>query len=557
MAPSVGRCNAEAANVFHLIVFTLCLAFNLQSCAGLQCYCENYCPDDTLFNGTCHVNSNSYCFSAVELVYLPEQDLQFEHRTFGCLSPDESGLMQCRGYLIDHVRPKNISCCREYDGCNAKLRPQVKRSSDWIYNENSDIHGQDPIPHQPNGDMGVAANELSSLMLFLTLLVPFVATLALVMTLWYKYRHHCLAPAEYSKPGAGRLCSVAPHTTDTLADLIEQSSGSGSGLPLLVQRTIAKQIQLVESIGKGRYGEVWLGRWRGEKVAVKIFFTTDEASWFRETEIYQTVLLRHDNILGFVAADIKGTGSWTQMLLITDYHEHGSLFQYLSTTTISQSQMVRMAFSIASGLSHLHAEIFGTRGKPAIAHRDIKSKNILVKRNGDCCIADFGLAVKYNSSNSSVDLGNSSSHPRVGTRRYMAPELLSGIANVYCFETLKMADIYSCSLVIWELASRCLLDDSTNISEQKAMVWCSSNYQLPYAEYVPADPSIEAVHEVVCIKGLRPHIPHTWNNYPALRTISKIIQECWHPSPSVRLTALRVKKSLAKINCTETSLKMI
>ena len=41
-----------------------------------------------------------------------------------------------------------------------------------------------------------------------------------------------------------------------LAGLIEQSSGSGSGLPLLVQRTIAKQVQMERSIGKGRYGEV-------------------------------------------------------------------------------------------------------------------------------------------------------------------------------------------------------------------------------------------------------------------------------------------------------------
>ena len=75
----------------------------------------------------------------------------------------------------------------------------------------------------------------------------------------------------------------------TLSELIEQSSGSGSGLPLLVQRTIAKQIAMVNSVGKGRYGEVWLARWRGERVAVKVFFTTEEASWFRETEIYQTV----------------------------------------------------------------------------------------------------------------------------------------------------------------------------------------------------------------------------------------------------------------------------
>lgn len=72
-----------------------------------------------------------------------------------------------------------------------------------------------------------------------------------------------------------------------------------------VQRTIAKQIQMVRQVGKGRYGEVWMGKWRGEKVAVKVFFTTEEASWFRETEIYQTVLMRHENILGGYTSDFS------------------------------------------------------------------------------------------------------------------------------------------------------------------------------------------------------------------------------------------------------------
>lgn len=54
----------------------------------------------------------------------------------------------------------------------------------------------------------------------------------------------------------------------------------------------------MRSIGRGRYGEVWKGKWRDENVAVKIFFTSEEASWYRETEIYQTAMLRHDNILG-------------------------------------------------------------------------------------------------------------------------------------------------------------------------------------------------------------------------------------------------------------------
>lgn len=77
--------------------------------------------------------------------------------------------------------------------------------------------------------------------------------------------------------------------------------------------------------------------------------------------------------------------------------------------------MIKLALSTASGLAHLHMEILGTRGilcehldiqrvntgvyhsgifftgKPAIAHRDLKSKNILVKRNGTCCIADLGM----------------------------------------------------------------------------------------------------------------------------------------------------------------------
>ena len=80
----------------------------------------------------------------------------------------------------------------------------------------------------------------------------------------------------------------------------------GSGLPLLVQRTIARQIVIQDCIGKGRYGEVYKGKWRGETVAVKIFSSREERSWFREAEIYQTVMLRHENILGFIAADNKG-----------------------------------------------------------------------------------------------------------------------------------------------------------------------------------------------------------------------------------------------------------
>lgn len=327
--------------------------------------------------------------------------------------------------------------------------------------------------------------------------------------------------------------------TNKVTNLVryEQSSGSGSGLPLLVQRTIAKQIQMIESIGKGKYGEVWLARWRDENVAVKIFFTSEEASWFRETEIYQTVLMRHENILGFIAADIKGTGSWTQMLLITDYHEHGSLYDYLQNQPVNARILKCLAFSLASGLAHLHTEIFGTPGKPAIAHRDLKTKNILVKNNLQCAIADFGLAVKYSSENNEIEV---SPNARLGTKRYMAPEILNETIDRKSFESFKMSDMYSVGLIFWEMCRRCATTDPITKSAT------FEDYDLPYSNVVPSDPSFQEMLDAVCTKGIRPSIPPRWESDELLSIMSNMMQECWHGNPSVRLTALRVKKTLSK-----------
>lgn len=177
-------------------------------------------------------------------------------------------------------------------------------------------------------------------------------------------------------------------------------------------------------------------------MAVKIFSSREECSWTREAEIYQTAMLRHDNILGFIAADNKDNGTWTQLWLVTDYHENGSLFDFLTTHTVNSRTMVLMALTIATGLAHLHMDIVGTyvkdcktqckeckecTGKPGIAHRDLKSKNILVKANLSCAIGDLGLAVRHNPKTDTIDIP--STH-RVGTKRYMAPEVRDGFDTV-------------------------------------------------------------------------------------------------------------------------------
>ncbi|XP_032549721.1 activin receptor type-1C isoform X2 [Chiroxiphia lanceolata] len=303
-------------------------------------------------------------------------------------------------------------------------------------------------------------------------------------------------PPNVEEPlSEGNLVSSGKTLRDLIYDMT--TSGSGSGLPLLVQRTIARTIVLQEIVGKGRFGEVWRGKWCGEDVAVKIFSSRDERSWFREAEIYQTVMLRHENILGFIAADNKDNGTWTQLWLVSEYHEQGSLFDYLNRGTVTVEGMVRLALSVASGLAHLHMEIVGTQGKPAIAHRDLKSKNILVKRNETCAIADLGLAVKHDSVLNTIDIPQ---NPRVGTRRYMAPEILDDTMNTNIFESFKRADIYSLGLVYWEIARRCCVGGITE------------EYQLPYYDVVPSDPSIEDMRRVVCEQKLRPNIPNQWQS---------------------------------------------
>lgn len=198
------------------------------------------------------------------------------------------------------------------------------------------------------------------------IIVASIACLCIVGVILMCFQRRLKNPGARQILPEDSLCgpSVPILPGKSIRDLIEMTtSGSGSaGLPLLQQRSIARQIQLIDVIGKGRFGEVWRGKWRGEMVAVKIFSSREESSWFREAEIYQTKMLRHENILGFIAADNKDNGTWTQLWLVTDYHEHGSLYDYLSVRTVDEKIMMGMASSIATGLAHLHMEILGTQG---------------------------------------------------------------------------------------------------------------------------------------------------------------------------------------------------
>merc|ERR1719187_2557741 len=346
---------------------------------------------------------------------------------------------------------------------------------------------------------------------------------------------------EYQDELVGLRAQAAGDST--LREIFDHSmtSGSGSGLPFLVQRTLAKQIALRECIGKGRYGEVWRGIWNGESIAVKIFFSRDEASWIRETEIYSTTLLRHENILGYIGSDCTSRNSCTQLWLVTHYHPLGSLYDHLNRVALSMTETMKILITTITGLVHLHTEIFGTQGKPAISHRDIKSKNILVRTDGSCVIADFGLAVTHTQATGETDIPH---NPRVGTKRYMSPEILDMTINMQSFECFRRVDVYAFSLVMWEVMRRCCTSSGVE------------DYALPYYDMVPPDPGFDDMHKVVCVDQYRPQVPLRWEADQMLCSMAKLMRECWHDNGQVRLPALRIKKSLLKLAMQNPKLEM-
>ncbi len=70
-----------------------------------------------------------------------------------------------------------------------------------------------------------------------------------------------------------------------------------------------------------------------------------------------------------VSVSCPDNGTWTQLWLVSDYHEHGSLFDYLNRYSVTTEGMIKLALSAASGLAHLHMEILGTQGSVCINAR--------------------------------------------------------------------------------------------------------------------------------------------------------------------------------------------
>jgi len=166
-------------------------------------------------------------------------------------------------------------------------------------------------------------------------------------------------------------------------------------------------------LGIGGFGRVYRGVLASKvEVAVKKV-AHGSRQGMREfvAEVVSIGRLRHRNLvqlLGYCRR--KG-----ELLLVYDYMPSGSLDRYLhdqSRPPLSWAQRFRVIKGVASGLLYLHED-----WEQVVVHRDIKASNVLLDKEMNGRLGDFGLARLY-------DHGTDPHTTHVvGTMGYMAPEL--------------------------------------------------------------------------------------------------------------------------------------
>ncbi|XP_022901192.2 tyrosine-protein kinase CSK-like [Onthophagus taurus] len=182
---------------------------------------------------------------------------------------------------------------------------------------------------------------------------------------------------------------------DTLEKLIEHYKSDADGLCTKLIKCLSKEtitpksddlfiipeqdIEMCEPIGKGEFGEVMLGKWKKEKVAVKMLKDSSEA------EAILMKSLRHENLVNLLGV-VRKKG---QIYLVTEYMSKGSLVDYLRSRGrlhVTRKDQINFAYDTSAGMEYLE--------RMHVIHRDLAARNVLIAENGIAKVSDFGLARK-------------------------------------------------------------------------------------------------------------------------------------------------------------------
>ena len=498
---------------------------NISECKGVEIcnFTEEYVhscqvtwAEENTTNSKTYIPSHYHPHSSGHIVY-----------QMGCFAQLRTQMTDCRNTCVEDKttqfaydkRNGVLFCCCKGNMCNTNFS--------WI-----------PKVPEPSFESKVEEKPSSSTILFCSILVPIISIITMSIVTYFS----CKKKILYILRRQNNVLNLNP----------EVPSDDSETLLLRPLETI----QLVEIKARGRF-EVWKGAQSNNQcsVAVKVFNQIEKASWNAEKDIYKLLRTDHINILKLVAIDIiYSENAIKQYWLITEFHPRGSLYDLLAVNLLSWEDLCTIALGMACGLNYLHEEV--QHGKPAIAHRDVKSKNILIKSDLTPCLADFGLALVFERGQPIGD-----TYPQVGTRRYMAPEVLEG-AIIFSRDQFFRIDMYAFGLVLWELISRCAtlwhtvnpsIVDQThstesyvfNRSEESTIV---ENYRLPFEiESGVSNPSLDQMQDLVINQRLRPQFRDDWDHHPGMRKMIRTIKECWDQDSEARISASCVMERIQAI----------
>ncbi len=188
--------------------------------------------------------------------------------------------------------------------------------------------------------------------------------------------------------------------------------------------------RLIQLLGQGNFSEVYLGKHvhLNTLAAIKILhehLAKNDAEGFL-TEARALAHLRHPHIIQVLDFGIEGSTPF----LVMDYAPNGSLRQhYPKGTFIPLDAVLARVIQIADALQYAHQE--------KLIHRDVKPENMLLGRNNEVLLSDFGIAIIIQSSR------KLQVQDTAGTIAYMAPEQLRG-------KPRPASDQYALGIVVYE-----------------------------------------------------------------------------------------------------------
>ena len=288
-------------------------------------------------------------------------------------------------------------------------------------------------------------------------------------------------------PGAsGLTIDSKPLIQDDLESMVVQQPTS-----LVPSKTIAGKYKLLQQIGAGGMGSVWLAQQESpvrRRVALKVIRATlgsDETVARFEAERQALAMMNHPNIAQVLDAGTMEDGS---PFFVMEMVNGVPLNRYCNENRLTVEQRLALLIPVCDAIQHAHQK--------GIIHRDIKPSNILVSIREDKPVPkviDFGLAKALEHQHRLTDQSLFTEQGRVvGTLQYMSPEQ----AGSNELDVDARTDIYSLGVVLYQLLTGSTPLDRETVANNTLLqiieIICDSEIQRP-SQRLKSNPNEMAV----------------------------------------------------------------